>query len=82
MLESLFNKIEELKACNFITKETPTQVYSCEYFKICKKTFFYRTHPVAASESSILNLCFDRALAMLLEMQPLKISAFFVSIRV
>ena len=37
------------EACNFIKKETPTQVFSCVFHKIFKKTFFYRTPPVAAS---------------------------------
>ena len=36
-------------ACNFIKKETLTQVFSCEFCKISKNTFFYRTPPVAAS---------------------------------
>ena len=34
-LESLFKKIADLKAC----KETPTQVFSCEYCEVFKKTF-------------------------------------------
>ena len=29
-------------------KETPTQAYFCEFFKIIKNSFFYRTSPVAA----------------------------------
>ena len=29
-------------------KETLTQVFSCEFYEISKKTFFYRTPPVAA----------------------------------
>ena len=33
-------------------KETPTQVFSCEICEIFKNTFFYRTHPVAASEQT------------------------------
>ena len=33
MLESLFNKVAGLK-------ETPTQVYSCEYYEIFKNSFF------------------------------------------
>ena len=56
LLKSLFNKIiglkvTGLKACNFIKKETPTQVFSSEYHKICKNSFFYGTTPVAASEN-------------------------------
>ena len=37
-------------ALNFIKKETPTQVFSCEYCKISKKKVFYRTPPGAASK--------------------------------
>ena len=38
------------EACNFIKKETLTQVFSCEFPEIFKNTFLYRTPPVAASE--------------------------------
>ena len=48
MLESLFNKIAGLQACNFI-KKTPTQVLSSEIYKILKNTLFYKTSPMAAS---------------------------------
>ena len=34
----MFFKID-LKACNFIEKETPTQVFSCEYCQIIKSSF-------------------------------------------
>ena len=34
-----FNKVEE----------TLAQVFSCEFYEICKNTLFYRTPPVAAS---------------------------------
>ena len=37
--------------CNFIKKETPTQVFSSEYHKIFEKSLFYGTPPVAASEN-------------------------------
>ena len=36
--------------CNFIKKEAPTQVFSCECLKIFEKKTFYGTPPVAASE--------------------------------
>ena len=48
MLESLFNKIAGLQACNFI-KKTPTHVLSSEIYKILKNTLFYKTSPMAAS---------------------------------
>ena len=43
---SLFNKVAGLRphACNFIKKETLTQVFSCEFCKISKNTFFTE-HP-------------------------------------
>ena len=33
---------------NYMEKESPTQAYSCESFKIIKNSFFYRTSLVAA----------------------------------
>ena len=40
MLESLFNKIAGIQACNFIKKVIPTEVFSCQYCVIFKNTFF------------------------------------------
>ena len=40
----------EFHTCDFIKKETPTQVFFCEFSKIFKNTSFYRTPPVAAFE--------------------------------
>ena len=51
VLESLFNRVTGLMACNFIKKEIPTQVFSCEYHKMLENSFFYGTPPVAASEN-------------------------------
>ena len=53
----LFNKVAGLRpqACNFIKKETLAQVLSCEFHKISKNTFSYRTPPVAASVSFLLS---------------------------
>ena len=45
-----------LQACDFIKKETPTQFHYCEFYKMFKSTFFYRTPPVAASEKLSQNL--------------------------
>ena len=38
----LFNKVAviKLQACNFIKKETPTQVFPCEFCEILKNTIF------------------------------------------
>ena len=41
MLQSLFNKVVGL--------QTPTQVYSCEYWKNFENSFLYRTPLMAAS---------------------------------
>ena len=56
-LESLFNKVTGLMAmaCNFIKKETPTQLLSCEYHKMFENSFFYGAPLVAASENSSKN---------------------------
>ena len=50
MLESIFNKVAGLKACNFHEKMTPAQVFSCESntsFFLFFHSFFYRTSTVA-----------------------------------
>ena len=47
----------KLQACNFVKKETPTRVLSCERRKIFKIPFLYRT-PVAASIGQRLVLLF------------------------
>ena len=49
--EFLFNKVTGLMACNFTKKETPTQLFFCEYQKMFKKSFFYGAPTVAASEN-------------------------------
>ena len=38
------------QTCNAIKKETPAQVFSCEFCEISKNTYFHRTPLVAASE--------------------------------
>ena len=45
----VLNFLVVLKACNFIEKETPTQVFSCEYCEIFKNTFLYRTTHASVS---------------------------------
>ena len=49
LLDSFLKKVGGLQICNFIQKETPTQVFSCEYYEIFKNTLFYRTPPIADS---------------------------------
>ena len=46
---SFLIKLQAL-ACNFIKKETLVLVFSCEFCEISKNPFFYKTHPVAASD--------------------------------
>ena len=41
------------QACNFIKKDTLAQVFSCEFCEIFKDSYFYRSPPVAASETAI-----------------------------
>ena len=52
MLEPLFNKVAGPKACNFIKKDTPAQVFSREYCEFFKNNFFYKTPLAAASVMS------------------------------
>ena len=39
VLESIFDKVVFLQACNFVKKETPMKVSSCEYCRILRTTF-------------------------------------------
>ena len=40
MFESLFNQVVGLQVCNFIKKEIPTQVFSCEHWEIFINGYF------------------------------------------
>ena len=40
VLESLFNKVINLKACTFTKKRIPAQVFCWEYYEIFKNTYF------------------------------------------
>ena len=40
-------------ACKYILKEALAQVFSCEFCKISKNTYSYRTPTVAASNRSV-----------------------------
>ena len=51
VLESLFNKVLDMKANFSLLKETPGQVFSCEYSEIVKNSLFYTILLVAPSES-------------------------------
>ena len=50
LCQSLFLINFQASTCNFTKNETLTQVFSCEFCKISKNMFSYRTPPVAASE--------------------------------
>ena len=49
-----------LQACNFIKKETQSQVFSCEFCEISKNTFFHGAPLVAASDYRFSILNFQR----------------------
>ena len=54
VLESPFNKIAGLKACNFIKKRVRSRCFLVNISNILKDSFFYRTPPVAAFVLSLL----------------------------
>ena len=58
--ESLFLKSCSPEACNFIKKETLAWLFSCEFCEISKKTFFYGTLLVAASELKTLRYNYEQ----------------------
>ena len=43
--------IKPQAACNSIKEETPVQVFSCEFCRVSKYTFFYRTPLTTASHN-------------------------------
>ena len=47
-MESVINNAAVFHSCNFI-KDTPTQVFSCEYCEIFKNSFFNRAPLLTAS---------------------------------
>ena len=53
MPESLFLIKVQAKACNFIIKETLSQLFSCEFCEILKNTFLHRTPLVASFVNKI-----------------------------
>ena len=52
--KSLFKQTFSSQASNFIKKETPTQVFFCEFYKIFKNTFFTEHLRATAFECSAL----------------------------
>ena len=77
VLESLFNKVAGLKACIFIKKETPTQVFYYKYCGILKNSFFCRTphcslyFSVVLSDDRILCTFLSTKLTFLIFLVPL-----------
>ena len=52
-----FNKVTDRpQARNFIRKDTPKQVFSCDFCKKFKSNFLLKTPPVAASKISALSV--------------------------
>ena len=49
MLECLFKKVIDLKACNFIKKRLQRKCFPVKFCKFSRTIFFYRIPPVAAS---------------------------------
>ena len=45
-------KTKRIKACNIIKRQTRAQLFSYEFCEISKKSFSYRTPPVAAFVST------------------------------
>ena len=67
------------EACNFIKKETLPQLFSCEFWKISKNTFFHRTPLVAASVCSFLLIVIAYFLIFFcLKIQALTIDLFLI----
>ena len=53
VLKSLLNKVAGRKVCNFIEKDSPTQMFSCEHCKISKSTYFQEHLRTAASKVTL-----------------------------
>ena len=49
---SFLIKLQTLGSCNFIIKETPTKVFSCEFRKIFINTFFTE-HPRTTATANV-----------------------------
>ena len=68
VLESLFNKIADLKTCSFAKKRLQHRCFPVKFAKFLRTPFFNRAPPVAASEQTeeisvvhcVAKKCFDR----------------------
>ena len=60
MLDSLFDEVSGLKACNFIKRDSNTGV-ACEISEIFKSTYFQEGLPMTSSElTKIFRAIFNR----------------------
>ena len=50
LLESLFNKVTGLQACNFIKRRLQHKCFHVKFAKFFRASFFYRTLPLAVCE--------------------------------
>ena len=53
MLQSLFDKVVDLQACNFIKKRLQPRFFLCKYSKIFKNTCFEEHLRTATSKRSL-----------------------------
>ena len=53
----------QAEVCNFIKKETLVLVFSCEFGEISKNNFSYRTSPMAASGTTMMQSFPTKAMA-------------------
>ena len=60
MLDSLFDEVSGLKACNFIKRDSNTGV-ACEISEIFKSTYFQEGLPMTSSElTKLFRAIFNR----------------------
>ena len=52
--ENICVGVSHTGACNFIKKETTAQVFSCEFCKTFRNTFFQGTPPITTSETFLM----------------------------
>ena len=69
---------KQAEACNFIKKETLTQVFSCKFWEVSKSNIFYRALPVAASV--IVPVIFDIPLTEILKPFHMVISRWWLMV--
>ena len=76
---SFLIKLQAL-ACNFIKKETPTQVFSCEFYEISKNTFFTKHLWATASEYAWHSLLTDNLKRKLTYNHIIRFVIFYLNI--